>query len=194
MSRIVVPAGFSSAGEAKRFDVVLFDDLSRLARDNYLMLSLMAELHFNGVRVVSVADGLDTGDEEAKLEIQIRGILMSCSSRISRRRLSRDRSETAGLDEKILQQHEWRRGELPALSLGGLAITPPRIGSGVPQGAQYFREWGWPVRRGSGLSRSARSRFSSLTGRRPEPVQLPATKCITFPQQENRGNGGGGGS
>lgn len=31
-------------------------------------------LHFNGVRVVSVADGLDTGDEEAKLGIQIRGI------------------------------------------------------------------------------------------------------------------------
>ena len=38
------------------------------------MLSLMAELHFNGIRVVSVADGLDTGDEEAKLGIQIRGI------------------------------------------------------------------------------------------------------------------------
>lgn len=58
----------------KRDDVDLVDDLSRLARDNYLMLSLMAELHFNGVRVVSVADGLDTGDEEAKLGIQIRGI------------------------------------------------------------------------------------------------------------------------
>jgi site-specific DNA recombinase len=63
-----------AASEAKRFDVVLVDDLSRLARDNYLMLSIMAELHFNGVRVVSVTDGLDTGDEEAKLGIQIRGI------------------------------------------------------------------------------------------------------------------------
>ena len=58
------------ASEAKRFDVVLVDDLSRLARDNYLMLSIMAELHFSGVRVVSVADGLDTGDEEAKLGVQ----------------------------------------------------------------------------------------------------------------------------
>ncbi len=67
-------AALLAASEAKRFDVVLVDDLSRLARDNYLMLSLMAELHFNGVRVVSVADGLDTGDEEAKLGIQIRGI------------------------------------------------------------------------------------------------------------------------
>jgi site-specific DNA recombinase len=67
-------AGLIAASEAKRFEVVLVDDLSRLARDNYLMLSIMAELHFNGVRVVSVADGLDTGDEEAKLGIQIRGI------------------------------------------------------------------------------------------------------------------------
>ena len=67
-------AALLAASEAKKFDVVLVDDLSRLARDNYLMLSLMAELHFNGIRVVSVADGLDTGDEEAKLGIQIRGI------------------------------------------------------------------------------------------------------------------------
>jgi DNA invertase Pin-like site-specific DNA recombinase len=54
--------------------VVLVDDLSRLARDNYLMLSVLAELHFAGVRVVSVADGLDSHDEEATLGIQIRGI------------------------------------------------------------------------------------------------------------------------
>jgi DNA invertase Pin-like site-specific DNA recombinase len=70
-------ASLLAAGSARRFDVVLVDDLSRLARDNYLMLSLMAELHFNGVRVISVADGLDTGDEEAKLGIQIRGICWS---------------------------------------------------------------------------------------------------------------------
>jgi len=53
---------------------VLVDDLSRLARDNYLMLSVIAEVHFEGVRVVSVADGLDSEDEEATLGIQIRGI------------------------------------------------------------------------------------------------------------------------
>lgn len=70
-------AGLSAlieAAQAKAFDVVLVDDLSRLARDNYLMLSIMAELHFEGVRVVSVADGLDSNDEEATLGIQIRGI------------------------------------------------------------------------------------------------------------------------
>ena len=59
---------------ARRFDVVLVDDLSRLARDNYLMLSILAELHFEGIRVVSVADGLDSEDQEATLSIQIRGI------------------------------------------------------------------------------------------------------------------------
>ena len=67
-------AGLLSAAERGQFQVVLVDDLSRLARDNYLMLSVLAELHFAGVRVVSVADGLDSHDEEATLGIQIRGI------------------------------------------------------------------------------------------------------------------------
>ena len=62
------------ASEQNRFEVVLVDDLSRLARDNYLMLTKLAQLHFNGVSVVSVADGLDTNDKESKLAIQIRGI------------------------------------------------------------------------------------------------------------------------
>ncbi len=38
------------------------------------MPSVIAELHFEGARVVSVADGLDSEDEEATLGIQIRGI------------------------------------------------------------------------------------------------------------------------
>lgn len=67
-------AALVAAAQNSQFDVVLVDDLSRLARDNYLMLSVLAELHFEGVRVVSVADGLDSHDEEATLGIQIRGI------------------------------------------------------------------------------------------------------------------------
>src|SRR5438132_10446837 len=43
-----------TAGQHSQFEVALVDDLSRLARDNYLMLSVLAELHFAGVRVVSV--------------------------------------------------------------------------------------------------------------------------------------------
>src|SRR3972149_8435056 len=67
-------ASLLAAAQGRQFDLVLVDDLSRLARDNYLMLSVLAELHFEGVRVVSVADGLDSNDEEATLGIQIRGI------------------------------------------------------------------------------------------------------------------------
>ena len=58
----------------KLFDVVLVDDLSRLARSNHLMLTLINEFRYYGVRVVSVADALDSEDEAAILPIQIRGI------------------------------------------------------------------------------------------------------------------------
>jgi len=67
-------AALLAAGRVGQFGILLVDDLSRLARDNYRMLSVLAELHFAGVRVVSVADGLDSNDEESTLGIQIRGI------------------------------------------------------------------------------------------------------------------------
>jgi site-specific DNA recombinase len=67
-------AALLAAGQQRAFELVLVDDLSRLARDNYLMLTVLAELHFVGVHVVSVADGLDSHDAEATLGIQIRGI------------------------------------------------------------------------------------------------------------------------
>ncbi len=63
-----------AAAEQENFEVVLVDDLSRVARDNLLMLSIVAELRFQGVRIISVADGLDSSDKEATLGIQIRGI------------------------------------------------------------------------------------------------------------------------
>jgi hypothetical protein len=59
------PTAMRHAGAAAAFDVVLVDDLSRLARNTLLLLSLLEELRFHGVRVVSVADGLDSDDEEA---------------------------------------------------------------------------------------------------------------------------------
>jgi site-specific DNA recombinase len=67
-------AALLAAAPAHDFDVVLVDDLSRLARDNHLVLSIIAELHFEGIRVISVADGLDSTDEESTLAIQVRGI------------------------------------------------------------------------------------------------------------------------
>ena len=78
-----------AAGQENEFEVVLVDDLSRLARDNYLMLSVIAELHFEGVRVVSVADGLDSEDEEATLGIQIRGIFNELQLRDLRKKTLR---------------------------------------------------------------------------------------------------------
>ena len=56
------------------FEIVLVDDFSRLIRDNFLMLSILADLSFEGIRVISVANGLDSNDEEVALGIQIRGI------------------------------------------------------------------------------------------------------------------------
>jgi site-specific DNA recombinase len=67
-------ASLMAAARSGEFQAVLVDDLSRLARDNHLMLSIIAELHFEGIRVVSVADGLDSTDEESTLAIQVRGI------------------------------------------------------------------------------------------------------------------------
>jgi site-specific DNA recombinase len=82
-------ASLLGAAQGGWFDVVLVDDLSRLARDNYLMLSIMAELHFEGVHVVSVADGLDSNDEEATLGIQIRGIFNELQLRDLRKKTLR---------------------------------------------------------------------------------------------------------
>ena len=48
-------AALMAGARSGEFDVVLVDDLSRLAHDNHLMLSIIAELHFEGIRVISVA-------------------------------------------------------------------------------------------------------------------------------------------
>lgn len=78
-----------TASELGHFNVVLVDDLSRLARDNYLMLSVLAELRFNGVEVISVADGLETNDEECMLGIQVRGIFNELQLRDLRKKTLR---------------------------------------------------------------------------------------------------------
>jgi len=82
-------AALLAAARGGCFDIVLVDDLSRLARDNYLMLSIMADFHFEGVRVISVADGLDSDDEEATLGIQIRGIFNELQLRDLRKKTLR---------------------------------------------------------------------------------------------------------
>ena len=68
-----------AAARAQLIDVVLVDDLSRLARDNTFMLNALADLRYWDVRLVSVADRLDTADDDATLGIQLRGIFNELS-------------------------------------------------------------------------------------------------------------------
>jgi len=52
------PARLRQDASHRQFHLVLVDDLSRLARSTLLVLLLLEELRFEGVRVVSVTDGL----------------------------------------------------------------------------------------------------------------------------------------
>jgi len=63
------------AAEDKQFDVLLLDDSSRLSRDNQHFNTLLCLFQFWGLRLISVSDGLDTGEEHAKVAYQFRGII-----------------------------------------------------------------------------------------------------------------------
>src|SRR5215813_6489570 len=64
-----------ASARAHEFEGVLVDDLSRLSRDNHMLLTLYAEFRFNGVRIISRADSLDRDDLHSKLGFQMRGIV-----------------------------------------------------------------------------------------------------------------------
>src|SRR5216684_2885168 len=64
-----------AAAGARQFEAVLVDDLSRLSRDNHFLLTLYAQFRFNGVRIISRADSLDSDDLHSKLGFQMRGII-----------------------------------------------------------------------------------------------------------------------
>jgi DNA invertase Pin-like site-specific DNA recombinase len=64
-----------ASARAREFEGVLVDDLSRLSRDNHMLLTLYAEFRFNGVRIISRADSLDSDDLHSKLGFQMRGIV-----------------------------------------------------------------------------------------------------------------------
>jgi len=63
------------AAENKEFDCVLVDDLSRLSRSNHQMLTLVLKFNYLQIKIISVADGICTDDENSKLGIQIRGLV-----------------------------------------------------------------------------------------------------------------------
>ncbi len=62
-------------GDAERFDVILVDDLSRLARDSVEITTTTRRLTFAGVRLIGVSDGTDTGRKGHTAEVGLRGIM-----------------------------------------------------------------------------------------------------------------------
>jgi DNA invertase Pin-like site-specific DNA recombinase len=60
---------------ASEFDVILLDDLYRLSRDNIEVQRTLKRLKFSGVRVIAIADGVDTAREDSKLNAGLRGLM-----------------------------------------------------------------------------------------------------------------------
>ncbi len=59
----------------RRGDIIVVDDLSRLSRDSIEVAQAIRRLTFEGVRVVGVSDGTDTGRKGHKAEVGLRGIM-----------------------------------------------------------------------------------------------------------------------
>lgn len=60
---------------AASFDVILVDDLSRLARDSIEVAQAVRRLTFSGVRLIGVSDGVDTGRKSHKADVGLRGLM-----------------------------------------------------------------------------------------------------------------------
>jgi DNA invertase Pin-like site-specific DNA recombinase len=63
--------------QPRQFDVILVDDTSRLSRKLVDALRICEQLQFVGVRVVFVAQGIDTNSEQAELLVATHGIIDS---------------------------------------------------------------------------------------------------------------------
>ena len=61
----------------RSFDVLLVDDTSRLSRRLIDSLQINEQLQFVGVRVIYVAQGIDTSNEQAELLVGVHGIVDS---------------------------------------------------------------------------------------------------------------------
>lgn len=62
------------AAPSPSFDILLVDDLSRLSRDAAEIFRLSRLLEVAGVKLISVADGIETGTKLAKLAISVKAI------------------------------------------------------------------------------------------------------------------------
>ena len=65
----------AALGTAPAFDVILVDDLSRLSRDLVETLRFYRRVKQHGIELVAVADGIQTSDQMAKLQITVKGLV-----------------------------------------------------------------------------------------------------------------------
>lgn len=63
------------AGSKGVFNVLVVDDLSRLSRDNLEASRLLKVFVFHGIRIIAVADGIDTDNEGYKLQAGIKALI-----------------------------------------------------------------------------------------------------------------------
>src|SRR5262245_32356513 len=65
----------AAQGEGRTFDCLLVEDTSRLARDLADALKMTAILQFHGVTVVSVTQGIDSSQANARQLITLHGMV-----------------------------------------------------------------------------------------------------------------------
>jgi DNA invertase Pin-like site-specific DNA recombinase len=61
--------------EARKFDVLIVDDLSRLSRDEVEMKQLIRRLRFWNIRIIGVSDGFDSASKGAKVQATFRSLM-----------------------------------------------------------------------------------------------------------------------
>ena len=61
--------------QARCFDILLVEDLSRLTRDEAESIHLRRRLEFWGIRLIGVSDGYDSAAKGHKLQASVRGII-----------------------------------------------------------------------------------------------------------------------
>ena len=65
----------SAFTEPTPFDAIVVDQLSRLSRDVGDTDAIIKRLRFFGVRVIAVADGIDTGDDTTKVSVTVKSLV-----------------------------------------------------------------------------------------------------------------------
>lgn len=64
-----------SDGIDQKFEALVIDDLSRLSRDTLESHRVLKEFKFHGIRLIAVADGIDTANEGYKLQAGIKALI-----------------------------------------------------------------------------------------------------------------------